>query len=659
MDFRRANEEFKRLKAQFEAGQLAEAEFKAELRKLMVQDEQGAWWMIGYETERWYRHDGTSWVQADPPIQLPPEATPVESPQPERPERASTERVPPVPAAVGKAAAAPPRRPVIPIAIGAVILLLAAGYFLLQARSPEAEPAATPTQGGDSLIVDKLGITSTPSPAPTLPPTPIRTPVVTASPTPEPSSTPKAELHVSISSSKAFLYKGPDNRYTACSGGSVSGDRPAIAGRSAGPASSLSAIVFTESSRRMRAASSRASERAFSSRAASRSTSRARRPDEYNLPMRRNDDAGEEVATANLGVSVVQFVVPLVVTARGAVPTGVFTDKTFFHHYTRKWDLQSAQSICPHCSLGCNTTAGERSGLLRRITNRFNSQVNGYFLCDRGRFGYEYVNSDKRIKRALMRPALDRAKPAQPEGVSQVLDIIGERLQRARGIVGIGSPRASIEANAALRSLVGPQQFFLGVDEQEHRLLSGILSILRTGPVPSASIHDAEQSDAVFVLGEFLKFLDLPRRRPSLTFELATSVPDDVRKLLRDHGWRQTGSVEISRNADLYREYIRKSRGEFTVARDQYVRPNTGWFSDRTACYLAAGRPVITQETGFSKFLPTGRGLFGFRTMDDILAAVDAIETDYGGNCRAAADIAREYFAAEKVVGSLMQRAGL
>ncbi|MDK2743808.1 MAG: NADH-quinone oxidoreductase subunit NuoG [Nitrospira sp.] len=200
-------------------------------------------------------------------------------------------------------------------------------------------------------------------------------------------------------------------------------------------------------------------------------------------------------------------------------PTGVFTDKTFFHHYARKWDLQSAQSICPHCSLGCNTTAGERSGLLRRITNRFNSQVNGYFLCDRGRFGYEYVNSDKRIKRALMRPALDRAKPAQPEGVSQVLDIIGERLQRARGIVGIGSPRASIEANAALRSLVGPQQFFLGVDEQEHRLLSGILSILRTGPVPSASIHDAEQSDAVFVLGE-----DLLNNAPRLALALLQSV---------------------------------------------------------------------------------------------------------------------------------------
>jgi hypothetical protein len=157
---------------------------------------------------------------------------------------------------------------------------------------------------------------------------------------------------------------------------------------------------------------------------------------------------------------------------------------------------------------------------------------------------------------------------------------------------------------------------------------------------------------------EFEKFLDLPKLR-AVPFELATSVDEKVQRLLRDHGWRQTGSVEISRDAELYRKYIQQSRGEFTVARDQYVRPNTGWFSDRTCCYLAAGRPVITQETGFSKFLPSGRGLFGFKTMDDILAAVDAIESDYAGHCRAAAEVAREYFAAEKVVGSLMERAGL
>jgi hypothetical protein len=158
---------------------------------------------------------------------------------------------------------------------------------------------------------------------------------------------------------------------------------------------------------------------------------------------------------------------------------------------------------------------------------------------------------------------------------------------------------------------------------------------------------------------EFTKFLDLPRLRPNSSFELATSVEADVQQLLRDHGWRQTGSVEISADADLYRQYIQRSRGEFTVARDQYVRPKTGWFSDRTACYLAAGRPVITQETGFSKFLPSGKGLFGFNTTEDILRAVDAIETDYQGQCRAAAEVAREYFAAEKVLASLMARAGL
>jgi len=157
---------------------------------------------------------------------------------------------------------------------------------------------------------------------------------------------------------------------------------------------------------------------------------------------------------------------------------------------------------------------------------------------------------------------------------------------------------------------------------------------------------------------EFEKILDLPKLR-TVKFELAATVDDEVKALLNRHDWLQTSSIGISRDTDGYRNYIQQSRGEFTVARDQYVRPNTGWFSDRTACYLAAGRPVITQETGFSKFLPGGKGLFGFKTMDDILCAVDAIESDYEGNCRAAREIAAEYFAAEKVVGSLMERAGL
>jgi len=157
---------------------------------------------------------------------------------------------------------------------------------------------------------------------------------------------------------------------------------------------------------------------------------------------------------------------------------------------------------------------------------------------------------------------------------------------------------------------------------------------------------------------EFMRVIDLPRRR-DVPFEMATEVGEDVKRLLGDNGWRQIGAVPISEDIDRYRAYIQRSRGEFTVARDQYVRPRTGWFSDRSACYLAAARPVITQETGFSKFLPTGKGLFGFSGMDDVLAAIDEIESDYEGNCRAAREIADEYFAAEKVVGSLMERAGL
>jgi hypothetical protein len=157
---------------------------------------------------------------------------------------------------------------------------------------------------------------------------------------------------------------------------------------------------------------------------------------------------------------------------------------------------------------------------------------------------------------------------------------------------------------------------------------------------------------------EFLKIIDLPKRC-SAGFELATIVDEQTRRLLNDNGWRLADAMTVSGNIDTYREYIQKSRGEFTVTKEQVVRPRTGWFSDRTACFLAAGRPVITQETGFSKFLPTGKGLFGFLTMDDILAAVEVIESDYESSCKAAREIAQEFFAAEKVLGKLMSEAGL
>jgi hypothetical protein len=157
---------------------------------------------------------------------------------------------------------------------------------------------------------------------------------------------------------------------------------------------------------------------------------------------------------------------------------------------------------------------------------------------------------------------------------------------------------------------------------------------------------------------EFKKFLDLPRHR-SPAFELAVGVDESTQRTLCEHGWRVADPVGLSSNLRTYRDYVRQSRGEFTVAKDQNVRLRSGWFSDRSACYLAAGRPVINQETGFSNYLPTGRGLFAFETIDDILGAVDRIESDYEGQCRAARELAEEHFAAEKVLGQLMAKAGL
>ena len=157
---------------------------------------------------------------------------------------------------------------------------------------------------------------------------------------------------------------------------------------------------------------------------------------------------------------------------------------------------------------------------------------------------------------------------------------------------------------------------------------------------------------------EFEHFIDLPQRRQQ-RFELAVNGDDDARRRLTANGWDQIDSVHISGNMDRYRSYIARSQAEFTVARDQYVRPRTGWFSDRSACYLAAGRPVVTQETGFSRVLPTGDGLFSFSTIDDVLTAVDTIESDYPRHCRSAREIAAEYFSADRVLTSLMERAGL
>jgi hypothetical protein len=155
---------------------------------------------------------------------------------------------------------------------------------------------------------------------------------------------------------------------------------------------------------------------------------------------------------------------------------------------------------------------------------------------------------------------------------------------------------------------------------------------------------------------EFLKFLDLPRRTRQ-PLELALTTDDRAAvQLLESHGWRVRNALAISRDLRPYQDYIRQARGEFTVAKDQNVRLRSGWFSDRSACFLAAGRPVVTQDTGFGHALPTGRGLFAFRTRDEAAAALEAIGADYAGHAQAARRLAAEYFASERVLGELLQQ---
>lgn len=159
---------------------------------------------------------------------------------------------------------------------------------------------------------------------------------------------------------------------------------------------------------------------------------------------------------------------------------------------------------------------------------------------------------------------------------------------------------------------------------------------------------------------EWERFLELPSRTAQ-RFELALSgfAPGDSTRL-REHGWRLVSPLPMSLDAfGAYRRYISCSRGEFTVAKDQNVRLRSGWFSERAACYLASGKPVVTQDTGFSNVLPTGAGLFAVEDLDQAAAAIEQINGDYRRHCEAARELAAEHFEARSVAARLLDALGL
>jgi NADH-quinone oxidoreductase subunit G len=208
-------------------------------------------------------------------------------------------------------------------------------------------------------------------------------------------------------------------------------------------------------------------------------------------------------------------------------PTGVFTDKTLSKHYTRKWDLSSAPTICQSCSLGCNTYTSERYGEVRRVHNRYHHDVNGYFLCDRGRFGAQHVNSPKRIRQAGLR---------NPQGQYDRLPI-DVALAKAKTlmtgkVVGIGSPRASLEANAALRQLVGADHYCNGMSSVDREMHGVILDVLNS-ELNTPSMMEVEAFDAILIVGE-----DVTNHAPRLALS--------IRQAVRNLGQKMAAGVGIS-----------------------------------------------------------------------------------------------------------------
>lgn len=219
-------------------------------------------------------------------------------------------------------------------------------------------------------------------------------------------------------------------------------------------------------------------------------------------------------------------------------PTGVFTDKTHSERYNRKWDMQFAPSICHGCSSGCNISPGERYGELRRIENRFNGSVNQYFLCDRGRFGYGYVNREDRPRQPLL--------AGQAIGIDAALDKAAELLKGKR-VIGIGSPRASLESNFALRELVGADNFYSGIAASELANIRLIRDILQNGPLPTPTLRDVELHDAIFVLGE-----DLTQTAARMALALRQAVKGKATEIAagaRIQDWHMAAVQNVAQHA--------------------------------------------------------------------------------------------------------------
>ena len=220
-------------------------------------------------------------------------------------------------------------------------------------------------------------------------------------------------------------------------------------------------------------------------------------------------------------------------------PTGVFTDKTHSERYNRKWDMQYAPSVCQGCSSGCNISPGERYGELRRVENRFNGEVNQYFLCDKGRFGTGYVNNADRPRQ----PQFRTGDNVTTVSVDKALDTVIENIQ-GKKVLGIGSPRASLESNFALRELVGQENFSTGLSQKEQSLVELAASIMQTEGVYNPNMREIESYDAVLILGE-----DLTQTAPRMALSVRQAAKNKAKEMAAERRTQEWLAEPVQRIA--------------------------------------------------------------------------------------------------------------
>lgn len=199
------------------------------------------------------------------------------------------------------------------------------------------------------------------------------------------------------------------------------------------------------------------------------------------------------------------------------------------------------------------------------------------------------------------------------------------------------------------------QQWSVASIRPEHDALTTIANWRGYGSIEHDGIFYGQKAHS------FRKFLDLPMRTNRRFMPAIAIHPDETKDLaaLTSNNWHLVDPADVAGTPDAYRDFVRGSWGEIGIAKSGYVASRCGWFSDRSVCYLASGRPVLAQDTGFSQSLPIGRGLIGFNTTEEALAGIEAFESDYPAHARAARDIAEEFFDSNKVLSRLLSILGV